>query len=74
MVRRNILVVVAAFGGGLAMPALAQQAAEKQEAAPAMLDTVVVSANRTEEPISAIPGSVIVIGREEIEKQLKLSS
>ena len=74
MARRKILVVVAALGGGLALPAMAQQAAEQKEAAPSMLDTVVVSANRTEEPISAIPGSVIVIGRDEIEKQLKLSS
>jgi len=38
------------------------------------LDQVVVTATRTPRPIAAIPGSVIVIGQEEIREQLWLSS
>jgi len=37
------------------------------------LDQVVVTATRSEEPVSAIPGSVIVIERAEIERQIQIN-
>ncbi|HEX2139898.1 MAG TPA: TonB-dependent receptor plug domain-containing protein, partial [Woeseiaceae bacterium] len=38
------------------------------------LDQVLVSATRTPRPIAAIPGSVMVIGQDQIREQLRLSS
>jgi iron complex outermembrane receptor protein len=45
-----------------------------QETGPKVLDTIVVSSTRAPEPVSAIPGSVVVIERDEIVRQLRLSS
>ncbi len=78
MNRHSKFWVAAAIGGGLSAvgvgvggaPALAQESGNT----PTLLDTVLVSASRVEEPVSSIPGSVIVIGREEIERQLRLTS
>jgi iron complex outermembrane receptor protein len=54
------------------LSALAQ---EKQEDGGAtVLKTLVVTATRAERPVSSIPGSVIVIGQDEIAEQLKLTS
>ncbi|MFN4277869.1 MAG: TonB-dependent receptor [Ferrovibrio sp.] len=57
----------------LAVGSMAGTAAAQEEG-PKILETVVVSATRAPEPVSAIPGSVIVIEREEIERQLRLNS
>ncbi len=62
--RRHHLLLACALAGA-ATPARAQDGA-------ARLDTVVVSATRSAEPISAIPGSVMVVERAEIERQMEL--
>ncbi|RUY26959.1 TonB-dependent receptor plug domain-containing protein, partial [Mesorhizobium sp. M7A.F.Ca.CA.004.12.1.1] len=51
------------------------QAQNTGDSAPAIqLETVLVTASRTEQPISSIPGSVQVIEADELAQQLKLTS
>lgn len=68
--RRPLMLLCALAGStslGWIPEALAQDSPGRR------LDTVVVTATRAEEPVSAIPGSVIVIERAEIERQLQVN-
>lgn len=60
--------LIAALLAGTALPAFAQDADKAKT-----LGTVVVTATRSPEPVSAVPGSVVVIEREEIERQMQLN-
>lgn len=57
----------------LTAPAYAQETPEK-ETAPPEIDEIVVSATRTPTPITAIPNTVKLIDREEMEAQLAVSA
>lgn len=78
---RPLLAVSLVFVSGLAFQALAQdsgkiQAEEPQVEEPQVeeLDPVIVTATRAPRPVATIPGSVIIIEKEEIEKELAFSS
>lgn len=59
---------------GLAAGPLAAQEADTAAGSEARLDPLVVTATRAPRPVSAIPGSVVVIDRAAIEEQLRLSA
>ena len=59
------------LAGAVALPMDAR--AQNPEDEPVALDPVVVTATRAPRPVSSIPGSVIVIDREQIEQQLSIS-
>ncbi|WP_082530213.1 TonB-dependent receptor [Rhizobium sp. Root1203] len=54
------------------LAAFAQDAQTEDE--PTALKTLVITATRTDRPVSSIPGSVIVIDQTEISEQLKITS
>lgn len=61
-------------GNGRAGPAAPGPRAAEITPGTARLDDVVVTATRSARPVSSIPGSVLVVTRQQIEEQLSLSS
>lgn len=67
----SYLALAAAFGAGLANPAVAQSSApSKAEAMPVEIEQIVVTATRTERKLIDVPATVSVITAVEIEDRM----